>query len=557
MAAVGLVAALASSVVAVVPRRTVAETAAPEPPRVFVDTTYPSSSPGGRTHTVAAGGDLQRALNDARPGDVIVLEARATFAGPFTLPAKPGAEWIVIRTSAPDSVLPAPGTRVDPSHANLMAKLTAASGPVVTTAPGAHHYRFVGIEMLPRNGTFVHNLVLLGQGGSAADMVPHHIVFDRCYLHGDPRKGARRGIALNSAHTAVVDSYLSDFKEAGADSQALAGWNGPGPFKIVNNYLEGAGENVMFGGADPTIRDLVPSDIEIRHNHIAKPLSWKAGDPTFAGTRWSVKNLLELKNARRVLIDGNLFERTWADAQVGFAILFTPRNQDGSAPWSAVQDVTFVNNVVRRTGAGINISGRDRTWPSGSQQTAHVLIKNNLFTEVGGPGWGNGQLFQVLYGTAHVVIDHNTGFHSGSVIVAEGTPNQGFVYRNNLTPHNGYGVTGTDTGIGNLTLRTYFPGAEFTKNVLAGPWPSADGAIIAMYSAYRNNFFAPSLEKVRFVDLAGGNYQLAPSSPYRRAGTDGRDVGVDLDAVRPALAAARGNGDATRMHGATCCRKGG
>src|SRR5439155_6309552 len=96
--------------------------------------------------------------------------------------------------------------------------------------------------------------------------LPHHIVFDRCYLHGDPTKGARRGIAMNSRYAAVIDSYLSDFKEVGADSQAIDGWNGPGPFKIVNNYLEGAGENVMFGGTDPSIADLVPSDIEIRHN---------------------------------------------------------------------------------------------------------------------------------------------------------------------------------------------------------------------------------------------------------------------------------------------------
>ena len=69
---------------------------------------------------------------------------------------------------------------------------------------------------------------------------------------------------MNSARTAVVDSYLSNLHEVGADSQAIAGWNGPGPFKIVNNYLEGAGENVMFGGADPRIPNLVPSDIEIR-----------------------------------------------------------------------------------------------------------------------------------------------------------------------------------------------------------------------------------------------------------------------------------------------------
>ena len=46
-------------------------------------------------------------------------------------------------------------------------------------------------------------------------------------------KGTRRGIALNSGATAVIDSHLADFKEVGADSQAIAGWNGPGPFKIV------------------------------------------------------------------------------------------------------------------------------------------------------------------------------------------------------------------------------------------------------------------------------------------------------------------------------------
>ena len=76
---------------------------------------------------------------------------------------------------------------------------------------------------------------------------------------------------MNSASTAIVDSYISDIHEVGADSQAICCWNGPGPFKIVNNYLEAAGENVMFGGADPSIAELVPSDIEFRHNHCFKP----------------------------------------------------------------------------------------------------------------------------------------------------------------------------------------------------------------------------------------------------------------------------------------------
>ena len=66
-------------------------------------------------------------------------------------------------------------------------------------------------------------------------------------------------------------------KQVAADSQAIAGWNGSGPFKIENNYLEAAGENVMFGGADPKIPQLVPSDIEFRYNHCAKPVSWQKG----------------------------------------------------------------------------------------------------------------------------------------------------------------------------------------------------------------------------------------------------------------------------------------
>src|SRR6266480_3290847 len=283
--------------------------AAAEPalPRMYIDTTY--VSPTGKTIAVAAGGNFQAALVAARPGDVITLAAGATYPGPFTLPKKPGAGWITVRTSAPDSSLP-PGTRVTPAHAALMPKLVAASGSVITTAAGAHHYRFIGIEVSPAPGVFLYNLISLASPDGSATRLPHDIIFDRSYLHGDPVKGTRRGIALNSGATAVIDSYLADFKEVGADSQAICGWNGPGPFKIVNNYLEGAGENVMFGGADPSIHGLVPSDIEIRRNHFAKPLAWKIGHAEYAGIHWSVKNLFDLKNVRRVSVECNIFEYT-------------------------------------------------------------------------------------------------------------------------------------------------------------------------------------------------------------------------------------------------------
>jgi hypothetical protein len=496
-----------------------------ELPRFYIDTSY--VSPVGKTIVVASGGNFQAALVAARPGDVITLAAGATYRGPFTLPNKPDPGWITVRTSAPDSSLPPSGTRVTPAHAPFMPKLVAASGSVITAAPGAHHYRFIGTEISPAPGTFLYNLVSLGSPDGSEAGLPHDIIFDRSYLHGDPARGTRRGIALNSRATAVIDSHFSDFKEVGADSQAICGWNGPGPFKIVNNYLEGAGENVMFGGADPSIHGLVPADIEIRRNHFAKPLAWKIGHPEYAGTPWTVKNLFELKNAQRVLLEGNVFERNWAHAQAGFAIVLKSANDQGTAPWSITQDIDFRNNVVRHSGSGVNISGMDQLQPS--QQTKRIAIRNNLFVDIGGPLWGgDGRLFQLLEGTANVVIEHNTAFQTGVIIMAEGQQHIGFVYRNNITPHNEYGVKGTGSGVGLPTLARYFPGAVFEGNVLVGQPMDR-----ARYPP--RNFFSATPEAVGFRDPAGGDYRLAPSSPYRRGATRDRDIGVDLAALELAL----------------------
>src|SRR5688572_29644891 len=69
----------------------------PELPRVFLDTTY-SPPTRGKLIAVNAGGDLQGALNASQPGDVIEIQAGATFTGNFVLPKKPGTDWIHIRS---------------------------------------------------------------------------------------------------------------------------------------------------------------------------------------------------------------------------------------------------------------------------------------------------------------------------------------------------------------------------------------------------------------------------------------------------------------------------
>lgn len=415
-------------------------------------------------HLVRAGEDLQAALSAARAGDEVRLEAGATFPGSFVLPVFDGDTPVTLRSDLPDGAAPSSDTRVTPAMAVHFAKIVSTSSdPALRTAPGAHHWRIALLEFPNNKGGFG-DIVQIGDGSSAqvrAEQVPHDIVLDRLYVHGDPQAGQKRGVALNGRAVTIRNCHISDIKAVGADAQAIGGWNGPGPFTIENNYLEAAGEVILFGGADPAIPDLVPSDVVIRYNHLTRPMDWR-------GSKWQVKNLLELKNARRVRIEWNLLENNWQAAQPGYAILFTPRNQDGRCPWCGLEDVVFAHNIVRNASAGVNILGHDS--PNASRQTRGVRIEDNLFagltTKLGGNGWG------VLIGDGprDVVIDHNTfEFDGTTLLYAYGAPKiDGFQFTNNAAPHGTYGINGAGASTGTLTLRTFFDEPVVTGNWLSG-----------------------------------------------------------------------------------------
>lgn len=414
-----------------------------------------------RTIRVNAGDDLQAAIDRARGGDTVGVKAGATFTGPFTLPAHRGRRPITIRSSRL-AKLPR-GRRVRARDARHMPRLlTPGRGlAVLATEPRASGWRLAGLHVAVDDpGATVYALVQLGDGGSEQNSlaeVPRRIVLERSLVHGTPSGGLQRCVSLNSAATTIRDSRLTDCHDRGYDTQAIAGWNGPGPFRIENNLLEGAGENVMFGGADPAIDGLVPSNIVIRRNLIRKPLAWRG--------RWTVKNLLELKSARRVRIEDNVFENNWADAQTGAAILFTVRNQDGGAPWSTVREVRFTGNLVRRVGRGINLLGHDDGHPSGP--TADVLIENNTFKAVGYRDWGDGT-WMVSTDISRLRVLSNTVFNEGTLVAAYGEPHRGFRMFRNITRAGPYGIKGDGEASGLDTLRAYFPGSIVRDNVLAG-----------------------------------------------------------------------------------------
>src|SRR5581483_3927905 len=349
---------------------------------------------------------------------------------------------------------PGAGGRISPDASGQLAVLRSGNGsPAVQTAPGAHNWTLMLLE-IQANANGAGDIVTLGDGSAAQAslaQIPHDLVLDRVYIHGDATDGQKRGVALNSAQTTITGSYIADIKAIGQDSQAIGAWNGPGPYAITNNYLEAAGENVLFGGADPAIANLVPSDITIADNEIAKPVAWRT-------EKWSVKNLVELKNARRVTIERNTIEYVWQGGQSGFAVLFTVRNQDGQCPWCTVDHVTFQNNVVRHAAAGIQMLGTDNLHPS--QQTQAIVVRNNVFYDIDKQNWGgNGYFLALVAGPRDVTIDHNTIVqeHASGIVQADGAPTIGFVFTNNLAKHNAYGIIGTDHGVGDDSISAYLP----------------------------------------------------------------------------------------------------
>jgi hypothetical protein len=474
---------------------------------------------------------FQHAINAATCGDTIVLAAGSTYSGNFTVPPTTctnNSGWIEIQSSALSS-LPSPGKRVGPSNASNMAIIsTPNTSPAIAFLPSSNHWRLMGIEVTTsysNSGYTLHWLIGMGfhSNNSTAitvqSQLPAFIIFDRTYIYGSTVTPIQHAINANTQAFAIVDSYCDEIVDNGADSQCVVSWNGSGPFLIQNNFLQALGENILFGGADPAITNLVPSDITIVGNLIQKNTAWK-------GVFTDIKNLFELKNAQRVLVDGNIFQYDWVAAQ-SYAMIIRSVNQSGGCPWCVVQDVTVTHNLMQHVPGAMEITS---AYDDKSLATQRVLLQNNLILDSNSATWGDGILFAAYTATAPQghdwIIDHNTGFSDYDFLsMGDSGTVQNFQFTNNIGAGGVYGISGTGKASGSATLNFYAPGCVCHDLLLN----TATGAEV---DGYPPNTFFKTLARTGFTSVMGtspnlsGDFQLLSSSPFYHAGTDGKDIGV-------------------------------
>jgi hypothetical protein len=438
----------------------------------------------------------------------------------------------------------------------------SGSGPLAFMS-GANHYRFIGLEVtrgLP--GASITALGFMKQEGTA-----DHLVFDRVWMHGTAQDETTRGLALRSmTYVAIVDSFFTDFHCVAAtgsctDSQTLSAGGGDhpeGPFKIVNNFLEAAGENVLFGGRPAKT---TPADIEIRGNHLFKPMMWMVGQPGFVGgltgRPFIVKNHFELKNAQRVLFEDNLLENVWGGfSQTGFSILLTPKNQQNGCPICLVTDVTIRYVKIINVGSVFQIANGLSDAGGASSGGGRYSIHDILVDGIRGKDYQGFGLFATIISAEpplhDVRIEHVTASSAPRFIISFLATNSrkmaNFTFVNNiLSSDQTLQIGSAGGGPKNCAFqaerqgpsgvfKNCFENSTFTHNLIVGGanWPEGNTMV--------KDFAAAG---VRVEHEAGtSQYHLCRQksddckklSPAIAAGTDGRDIGADVDAIDKGLA---------------------
>ncbi len=532
----------------------------------------------GKQLRVPASADLASAVSGAKCGDTLLLAAGASYEV-MQLSSKKcdDQHYITVRTDTPDSKLPAEGTRISPAWAGVQslpgrppfaqpeggaAKLLAT---IVAKRPSGvsvgDHIRFIGIEWTTASGGPEIGRIAVVEHGD-------HVIFDRNWVH--PAEGAEVGHGISfvdgAQMVAVINSYVNGFycvARTGkcTDATAVSGGKGDEPIatiKIYNTFLESAGENVLFGGSAAT---QVPTDLEIRRNHLFRPMLWKEGQPGYAaapsGQAYIVKNNFELKSAIRALFEANLLENTWGGfSQTGYAILLTPKSQAGQCPICRVNDVTIRFNRIRNVAGVFQLANAPASKgggfaSDGGRYSVHDVFADDIHDQ-DYKGQGHFLMLVSWQPPLHdIQVSHVTAFVPGRML---SVLNPGAKLKNLIVTDNVFSV-GADRPIGSAgggpescAGKSQQVGGEAVVTECFDPYKFENNLIISNRGSFpKGNHVVTSTEAAGIRDLKDGlakdprlchekSAGCKKPSPGAGSASDGRDLGADIDAIETAIA---------------------
>lgn len=412
----------------------------------------PPPPPPGNAIVVQPGTGLQAALNAAPDGALIHLVAGGVYTGGVKI-KKP----VTIETGG--ITLPA-NQRVTLADASNFARVTTSMNLPAWDITASN----VTIRKVSAYGA-VGDLVLAGHGDASQTTLalqPENVTLDQVLLEGDVTNGLKRAVGLHAKNVTVKNSYIHQVFWV-TDSSAIGGWNGTGPFNIVNNFISGGVETILIGGADPSIPGATPADILIEGNTLTFPLGWKG-----VKTR---KNVVEFKTGKRITIQNNIIENSWTSGQVGWCLVITP-SQYGGYPQATVEDLIFRQNIVRHCGGFASILGHGQNQSVRPTQTsARLAFSDNYIYDLDVALGDHGGLMILGNGPIDVSWTHNTISMNGNAFIrtSNDAPVPGFSFTgnlvNNIEPVDGqyYGLFLNGQYRGN-ELATRMPGAVFTGN---------------------------------------------------------------------------------------------
>jgi hypothetical protein len=402
---------------------------------------------------------LEDALDD-------VEDLLAPTPPPTDINVGPGDNLLDTLAQAPEGAV----ISIDPTFAAEIGTITLRK-PVILQARGnvapGRAKREQAMPTLLGSLTFqaphigVIGLCLKGIGSTILTTGPSTLV-DRCVLLGRGTKSQHRGIMANSVDVAILGSYIGDIWHD-IDTQAIGCNSGTKRLIVRDCLLEASGENFMAGGADPASADLIPEDILIEDCTLSKHVAWR--DRSDIGN----KNLFELKNAKRVTLRRCLLEYSWADAQSGFAIVLTPRNQNNRAPFSTVEDILLEDLTIRHVGAGISMLGRDDI--NTSEVMRRVTVRRVTVEDMS-RAWAEGgsaaraRALQISAGPQNIIIeDCDFAQQPGILNAAIGfagyqTPASGLELRRCRLHEGSYGIIGEvpNQPLGEAQIAGHAPG---------------------------------------------------------------------------------------------------